>query len=102
MDLSDLWRGSLSVRRAGVLLLHLPPDAAVYRVGPDDALWSLERQGLANVEDTLVSLFAKNGSPAKRPGDKRRQRELMDWIFAKAKLHRERAAARRRAREQGV
>ncbi len=35
VDLGDLWRGGLSVRRLSVLLAHLPPGSAVWAIEND-------------------------------------------------------------------
>lgn len=75
LDLADLWRGSLSPRKAAVLAVHLPPEAAIYRQGPDDRLWSLETQMLASIIDLIrQTQFAWANAkvppePLPRPGD---------------------------------
>ena len=89
VDLGDLWRGTLSVRKAGVLALHLPPDAAVFRIGPDDHLWDNQTQYLVTLIDMVGSL-GKKYKNLPRPGDARRQREFEKRLMAKVNRWRRR------------
>lgn len=42
LDLADLWRGKLSLRKLAVLVSHLPPGSAVWTVETDlDYGWTL-------------------------------------------------------------
>lgn len=60
VDLTDLYRGTLTLRRLHVLIDHLPPECATAReVGDvDDALtiWSVERLLLGRIVDELALL----------------------------------------------
>lgn len=49
---------------------HLPPDAAIWRVGPDDLLWSRETQQIADLRDDLRGLLlGRQATPVPRPSD---------------------------------
>lgn len=50
MDLADLWRGKITLRKVALLVEHLPPEAAIYRTGADDRFWSIETQFLNAIE----------------------------------------------------
>lgn len=53
-----------------MLATHLPPDAAVWRVGPDDVLWSRETQQIASLRDDLRGLLlGDKAKPVPRPSD---------------------------------
>lgn len=67
LDLRDLWRGGLTLRRIGALIRQLPPDSATISAlaaevvdiadVPDGAaprLWSVDQQLLASVVDSLA------------------------------------------------
>ena len=67
IDLRDLWRGDLTLRRLGVLVAALPPESATMstlapqmtaEVSSDvvPRQWSLDQQLLANVFDAVVVL----------------------------------------------
>lgn len=93
VDLRDLWRGGLSLRRVGVLIVGLPPESltmsALLPMMPEqvesdkpDRQWSTEAQLLASVVDAVTSLthvyvagHSKTSpprwQPIKRPSDKR-------------------------------
>ena len=90
-DLADLWRGTLSVRKAGVWATHLPPEAAVYRLGPDDALWSSEKQELVSIRDDIRRAVYEAPEPLPRPGDAERRQAEDAAIWAKAARFRQRS-----------
>ena len=96
LDLRDLWRGGLTLRRVGVMVAGLPPESlTMSRVLPDlpdrdggpERLWSVEAQLLATVVDAVQSathaIVQSNAKhrvrpprPLPRPGgrEKRRRR----------------------------
>ncbi|MEU5186996.1 hypothetical protein AB0G83_07550 [Streptomyces klenkii] len=56
MDLLDLWRGRLSLRRVGVLvkaLLRKPGRSAVLAAVDESAVWSTQDHLMARVSDAL-------------------------------------------------
>ena len=65
-----------------MLALHLPPDAAVFRTGPDDHRWDIQTQHLVNLIDMVGSLGKKYKNQP-RPGDARRQREFEKRLITK-------------------
>lgn len=79
VNLVDLWRGTLSLRRVRVLLDHLPVDSASARVLADVdgplASWTLHEALLGRVADELALLrwqwesahLGKNQRPRKQP-----------------------------------
>lgn len=56
VDLADLWRGELTIRRLSVLVHYLPPDAATKRLGlPATAAgWDVNSFLLADVFHALT------------------------------------------------
>ena len=84
MELADLWRGRLSVRRASVLAMHLPPDARVKATGWDDYGWSKTTQEIVNLHDQVRAAIDKNARRLPRPGDSGRMAARADRAFAKA------------------
>ncbi|MFI9381237.1 hypothetical protein [Kutzneria sp. NPDC052558] len=59
MDLLDFYRGGLTLRRVCLLVRHLPPDAAVWRVlNPEAAGWSRAEALTAAVERRVTALWA--------------------------------------------
>ena len=92
--LEGLWGGSLTVRKAAVLAEHLPPEAAVWRVGPDDQIWSREVQAVTDLRDDVRHLLSqKPPPPLPRPGDDYRPGGLID-ATAKAERFRRIQAAK--------
>lgn len=81
VDLGDLWRGQLSLRRLRVLASHLPPDSATAQAvsGNDDGPltgWALTDVLLGRVADELAllrwqwesaHLDTKKSRPRKQP-----------------------------------
>lgn len=81
VDLADLWRGQLSLRRLRVLVTYLPPDSLTARAvgGVDDgplAGWDLSDVLVGRVADELALLRwqwesahidTKKTQPRKRP-----------------------------------
>lgn len=58
VDLLDLYRGLLSLRRVCVLVTHLPDDAAVWRVHHPDAGWTRADLLVAVLERRVTALWA--------------------------------------------
>lgn len=56
VDLADLWRGELTIRRLSVLLHHLPADAALRSIGLPSAAfgWDVNTFLLADVFHALT------------------------------------------------
>lgn len=87
VDLLDLYRGVLSVRRLGVLVRGLPPQSATVQAAEPDTRWSLTDHLLAAVVDELRLgnwLQSKDGhanrnrpQPIPRPGVA--GRETVKW-----------------------
>lgn len=78
MDLLDLWRGGLSLRRVSVLLAGLPIESATSRaLAPEFIGWTVDSFLLAQVIDTLQAANWQRGGdehtprpkPFPRPGD---------------------------------
>ena len=90
LDLADMWRGRLSVRRVSVLVHHLPPGCAVRSTGFDDYDWDGVTQEVVNLHDQLRRAINKNSPELPRPGDQAKMRSAEDRIFAKAARYRER------------
>ena len=90
VDLLDLYRGRLSLRRLRVLINALPPDAAIYRRNDEHGGWTVTDHLLATVIDALgavgyYSLVGPHVDPKRlrsvkppqrmhRPGDEARKR----------------------------
>ncbi|MCK2239401.1 MULTISPECIES: hypothetical protein [unclassified Crossiella] len=58
MDLLDLYRGQLSLRRVCLLVEHLPQDAALWRTLAPDADWTRTDLLLLAVERRLTAVWA--------------------------------------------
>lgn len=54
VDLGDLWRGTLTPRRATVLMVNLPPGAALWRAMDVPAAWTLGEHMAASQVDALA------------------------------------------------
>jgi hypothetical protein len=80
VDLTDLWRGSLSLRRVRVLLDRLPPDCATAYVlsGVDLVGWRLRDLLLARLTDELA-LYRWEWEAAN--GDGKRHRPPPDSVL---------------------
>lgn len=57
VDLLDLYRGRLSLRRVCVLVGGLPPQARLFRVGQPDGGWSRQEVLLLAVERRVTALW---------------------------------------------
>lgn len=67
-----MWRGTLSIRKLGVLLTHLPPGNAIERAtNPELALWS-------SGEITPYILAAVHG--VKTPGQQSKHRSRVEQV----------------------
>jgi hypothetical protein len=76
-DLLDLWRGSLTPRKAAVLALHLPAGAMTWKAMGIDAAWTDEAHLLAFNGDVSQIANWQRGEgkgpkpkPIPRPGEK--------------------------------
>lgn len=58
VDLLDLYRGSLSLRRVCAIVAHLPPDAALWRALHPDGRWTRAELLAAATERRLTALWA--------------------------------------------
>nr|DAS24128.1 MAG TPA: protein of unknown function (DUF5361) [Caudoviricetes sp.] len=69
MDLLDVWRGSLTLRRVAVLVRGLPAGSALWRAEGGPGAWSAEeravREGAWLVQSQLLAVFG--GSSAQTP-----------------------------------
>lgn len=67
VDLGDLWRGRMSMRRCMVLIAGLPPGAGLHRATGGDRAWSdttrAVMEGLWRIECTLVSALGGSSLP---------------------------------------
>ena len=113
IDLLDLWRGGLSLRRVGVLIAGLPPDSlTMSALAPHipegaesdrpDRQWSTEAHLLASVVDSVTMLThvyvsahskGKGGKwePMRRPGEGRKAiRRMTDSQRAALAAHKRR------------
>jgi hypothetical protein len=106
MDLLDLWRGRLSVRRLCVLIDGLPPQSALHRsIDAKDAAWSNTDHMLAHVIDELrINGWKLSGAPRShpyepfpRPGQKSQQEIGDEMIERRAKAFKERQRQREEA-----
>ncbi|XVV06343.1 hypothetical protein ACQPW3_13505 [Actinosynnema sp. CA-248983] len=58
VDLLDLYRGALPLRRVCVIVAHLPPDAALWRVLHPDGRWTRAEVLAAATERRITALWA--------------------------------------------
>jgi hypothetical protein len=58
VDLLDLYRGFLPYRRVCVIVAHLPPDAALWRVLHPDGRWTRAEVLAAATERRVTALWA--------------------------------------------
>lgn len=75
-DLLDLWRGTMTPRKAATLAVALPMGSAVWIAAGSDAAWSQETHMLAGVTDILAGANWQRSDgkgpqpkPLPRPGD---------------------------------
>ena len=54
VDLGDLWRGVLTPRRATVLMVNLPPGAALWRAMDVSGAWTTGEHLAAHAADALA------------------------------------------------
>lgn len=106
IDLIDLYRGTLSPRKASVLALYLPPGAAVWQEAGTDSAWDTTDYLLAEVVDTLKwANYQRAGGkgqkpePLPRPAQLREIREKRRKAFDRAAAFRERHRLRRETRK---
>lgn len=95
VDVLDLWRGALSVRRAWVLIEHFARDensALVRAANLDNAGWSLGNHLLAGVYDALNTANWQRGASKDQPRPKRLPRPgVEDEDAARASVTEQRA-----------
>lgn len=91
LDLSGLWRGDFTFRRAAALAAHLPNGSAVWRVLNVDAAWDTNEYLLALTVDALNGANWQRGGgggtqpkPVPRPAELRAQAATEDRVAAKA------------------
>lgn len=76
IDLLDLYRGTLSARKAYVLIQNLPPGAMLYREIDSPAAWSESSHILSMIEHTLRILawqptdYGRRGIKVPKPMDR--------------------------------
>lgn len=106
VDLLDLYRGELSVRKASVLAATLPAGSAVWRAEGGPLAWTDEAHLLsANEYNTHVAwwLKTKDGSTGKKPPMPHQPPESKSQVAvkeARATAALERRRAREASREQ--
>jgi hypothetical protein len=82
VDLLDLWRGKLSLRRLELMIRHLPLSSVLVRtVDPDlaaTAEWTADTYMLADLFDLHARTSFKNPKPYPRPADALRKKRQAD------------------------
>lgn len=91
MDLLDLWRGTLTPRKAALLALHLPAGSQTWISCGYDAAWTDEAHMAANLFDVLqLANWQRGGgkgdkpAPVRRPGEKSKAEAKKSTIAARA------------------
>lgn len=101
-QLVEFWRGRLTVRRALVLIDHLPPGAALWRALQVDTAWSEATHLAAQQLDLLQLLNWRMAGEPGQPPDQTQRPGVLDRKALIEAHNRARAArflARKRARE---
>lgn len=100
VDLLDVWRGRLSLRRLELLIRHLPATSRLGRaVNPDSALhaeWTPTTYLLADLFDLTARAKFKDPKPYPRPADIARERARAEARLAALERQRDRINKRRR------
>lgn len=91
MDLSGLWRGEFTIRRAAALAAHLPDGSACWRVLKVDSAWTVQEHLTALLADILQAANWQRGGgkgsqpkPLPRPDDIRERDEKNERVQAQA------------------
>lgn len=91
MDLTGLWRGEITPRRAAALALKLPMGSMTWIEVGTDAAWSAETHMIAHVIDQLeIANWQRAGGkgkapkPIDRPADAKKSQEKRAAAFEKA------------------
>lgn len=101
IDLVDLYKGTLSPRKAQVLAMYLPPGAAVWQEAGTDAAWDTTDYLLAEAVDALrTANWQRSGKgqkpePLPRPTELREAKKKRERMFEQAARFRERHQQRR-------
>lgn len=96
IDIVDLYRGTLSPRKAQALALYLPPGAAVWQEAGTDTAWGTTEYLLAEAVDTLrMANWQRGGKgqkpePLPRPSELREARKKRERMFEQAARFKER------------
>jgi hypothetical protein len=97
IDLLDVWRGRLSLRRLELAIRHLPASSALVRAVDPDAAAMSEMPPVGYVLMDFFDLFARakfqNPKPYPRPADVLRERQRAEAL----ERQRDRANARRQS-----
>lgn len=97
MDLLDLWRGTMTPRKAATLAMALPQGAAVWIAAGSDSAWSMESHMLAGITDALQGANWQRSdgkspapNPLPRPGDEARAKSKTSAVASQAERFRAR------------
>jgi hypothetical protein len=100
IDLLDLYRGTLSPRKAMALAVNLPPGSAVWQADLHDNAWTPDQYVLADIADlTAGANWQRAGGkgtqpkPYPRPADARKKRDRDKALALKAARFKERQKA---------
>lgn len=105
-DVLDVYRGTLSLRKASNLALMLPPGAITWQEAGTDSAWTITDHLLADVLDALNTANWQRGQdgnrkrpdPVPRPRELREKREKREREMQRASRFLERQRARREAK----
>lgn len=101
VDLGDLWRGSLSVSRAGRLAFQLPPGSRVASALGEDGAWSVGEQIAAHIADTLAwANYQRAGGKGQKPKPLPRPADIHERRLTEARNEALAVEARRRQRRR--
>lgn len=101
-DLVDLYRGDLSLRKALVLAINLPPGAMTWQEMGSDNAWAVSDHLLAQAVDALHAANWQRGGdgnkpqpdPVPRPSDLREMKDKRSAMLARASRFKQRTAER--------
>lgn len=95
VDLLDVWRGTLSLRRLELMVRHLPAKSLLVReLAPEVAAqadWSPEGYLIADLFDAFARANFKDPKPYPRPAEQVRQRQRAEARRSALEAQRERA-----------
>ena len=79
LDILDLYRGAMTVRKAAVLALNLPPGALTWQEVGADSAWTVSDFLLADAVDTLKAAnYQRGGNKGQKPDPVPRPKELRE------------------------